>query len=195
MSYYFCPCLFCLLNTSETSCLVELIKFIYLFMVMLHATTRNLNCFTNDQILHILKLYLHNLRALSLKVPPRASIGFRRRAVDSRESDRWRIMISCSASTCMFLSCQSVHRILAQKRKWTRSLTVYLSLTFSCPRFSPCGSRISHPRWRVWHLLRTSRQRSSAKRLKQQSLLPSDGVWWRRDYTCWLAPAHKKSRT
>jgi hypothetical protein len=32
---------------------------IYLFIVMLHATTRNLNCFTNNQILHTLKLHLH----------------------------------------------------------------------------------------------------------------------------------------
>ena len=32
---------------------------IYLFIVMLHATTRNLKCFTNNQILHILKLHLH----------------------------------------------------------------------------------------------------------------------------------------
>jgi hypothetical protein len=46
-------------DTSETSCLVELIQFIYLFIVMLHATTRNLNCFTNNQILHTLKLHLH----------------------------------------------------------------------------------------------------------------------------------------
>jgi hypothetical protein len=30
---------------------------IYLFIVMLHATTQNLNCFTNNQILYILKLF------------------------------------------------------------------------------------------------------------------------------------------
>jgi hypothetical protein len=42
---------------------------IYLFIVMLHATTRNLNRFTNNQILHILKLHL--LWELSLKASPR----------------------------------------------------------------------------------------------------------------------------
>ena len=47
------------LNTSET---------IYLFIVMLHATTRNLNYFTNQQMLHILKLNLHC--ELSLKSIP-----------------------------------------------------------------------------------------------------------------------------
>ena len=42
---------------------------IYLFIVMLHATTRNLNCFTNNHIFYILKLHLH--WELSLKVSPR----------------------------------------------------------------------------------------------------------------------------
>ena len=42
---------------------------IYLFIVMLHATIRNLNCFTNNQILHILNFHLH--LQLSLKASPR----------------------------------------------------------------------------------------------------------------------------
>jgi hypothetical protein len=57
--------------------------------------------------------------------------------------------------------------VWAQNRKYTRSLTVHLSLTFSPPRFSPSGSRIAHARWRVWYLLRTSRQRSSASIWRQ----------------------------
>ena len=45
---------------------------IYLFMaVMLHATTRNLNCFANNQIWHILKPHLHC--ELSLKVSHEAT--------------------------------------------------------------------------------------------------------------------------
>ena len=44
---------------------------IYLFIVMLHATIRNLNCFTNNQILHILNSHLHLL--LSLKAPHEAT--------------------------------------------------------------------------------------------------------------------------
>ena len=46
---------------------------IYLFIVMLQATTRNLNCFTNNQILHILKLHLHLHLQLSLKAPHEAT--------------------------------------------------------------------------------------------------------------------------
>ena len=37
--------------------------------------------------------------------------------------------------------------------RYTRCLTVYLSLWFSCPRFSRGWSRIAHARWRVRHLL------------------------------------------
>jgi hypothetical protein len=42
---------------------------IYLFIVMLHATTRNLNCFTNNQILHILNLFKTMIIPIILLAP------------------------------------------------------------------------------------------------------------------------------
>jgi hypothetical protein len=55
-----------------------------------------------------------------------------------RATQRCNVSSVFYAKICSLLARRRSHRI----ENITRSLTVHLSLTFSCPRFLPCGSRI-----------------------------------------------------